>query len=61
MILGTTTGRFARTEPDLSWGREKFVPREDAVFVLDRSMSKLLLDYDPGEGHEVHLPARSSE
>lgn len=60
MTIGATTGRSSKSV-DLSWGREKFVPREDTVLILDRALSKLMLDYDPGEGYEVHLPARSSK
>jgi hypothetical protein len=58
VILGATTGRFAYKENMALWlGREAYTPNEDTVYVLDQQMSKLLLDYDPGEGYEVHLPA----
>jgi hypothetical protein len=61
-VIGTTTGRMAYKENAALWlGRKAFVPSEDAVYVLDRHLSILMLDYDPGEGFEVHLPAYQPE
>jgi hypothetical protein len=61
-MTGVTTGRMSRKENTALWlGRKAFVPNKDTVYVLDQHMSKLLLDYDPGEGFEVHLPAVSRD
>jgi hypothetical protein len=60
MTIGVT-GRFSGAKPDLAWERKKFVVPEGTVFVLDRAMSILLLDHDPGEGYEVLIPARKGE
>lgn len=57
-MTGVRTGRMALKENSALWlGRKALVPKIDTVYVLDRQMAKLLLDYDPGEGFEVHLPA----
>lgn len=56
-MTGATTGRMAQTsDPFYGMERKAFVPNKDTVYVLDRQLSMLLLDYDPGEGNEVHLP-----
>lgn len=58
MTLGAITGRFAYKENMALWlGRAAYTANEGTVYVLDQKMSKLLLDYDPGEGYETHLPA----
>lgn len=50
------SGLSGRSSPDLGWGRKKFEVPEDAVWVLDRAASVLVLGMDPGEGFEVLLP-----
>jgi hypothetical protein len=52
---------MARKEDIALWlGRARFLPDNDTVYVLDRKMSILMLDYDPGEGNEVTLPYDSA-
>lgn len=53
-MSGTLSGR---SSPDLGWGRKKFEVPVGTVFVLDRALSVLMLDVDPGEGYEVLMPA----
>jgi hypothetical protein len=58
-MTGAVSGRMAQTgAPFLE--HQPYVARDDTVYVLDQKMSILLLDYDPGEGVEVLLPAKGS-
>lgn len=55
-MTGTLSGRMSQTGPPLL-EHQRYVANDDTVYVLDRKMSILMLDHDPGEGISVRIPA----
>lgn len=56
-MTGAVSGRMAQTAVPLRGLEHKaFVPNKDTVYILDRKLSILMLDFDPGEGNSVYLP-----